>query len=493
MSSFPTGTVTFLFTDIEGSTKLWEEQTDAMRAALARHNELMQTAIDMNNGHVFKIVGDAYCAAFANPANALSAALTAQERFQAPLRTGDLSLSVRMAIHSGAAERVANDYVGPTLNRVSRLLSAAHPQQVLVSAATQGLLGHDLTQGMSLLDLGEHPLRDLRSGRIYQLAHASIRSEFPPILSLSSDKLPNNLPLQLTTFVGREQSLIDLKDLLGNSRLLTITGSGGAGKSRLMIQFAADMLGDFLDGVWLAELAPLSDPSLVSSTIAGALKLREEPGRPILATITDYLKDRSALLLLDNCEHLLDEASRVAETLVQACPKLRIITTSREALQVTGEQSYRIPSLGLPPAGDTVNLQSLEEIESVRLFVDRATLAQPSFALTESNASSVAQICRRLDGIPLALELAAARVRALSPDQIASRLDDRFRLLTGGSRTALPRQQTLRALIDWSYDLLSEKEKTLLRRLSVFAGGWTLEAAEKVCSDDAVIELKAPA
>ena len=490
MPDLPTGTVTFLFTDIEGSTKLWEDHPDAMRSALSGHNEILHNAIELHGGIVFKTVGDAFCAAFSEPAGALSAAADSQKALQSSTNKLGLPLWVRMAIHAGSAERTGDDYAGPALNRVSRLLAAAHGEQVLVSSAVQGLVGSDLSKDMSLLDVGEHRLRDLRSGRIYQLGCPGIRGEFPPIKSLESDELPNNLPEQLTTFVGREQSLADLHELLVKNRLLTITGSGGVGKSRLMIQFAAEVLGDFLDGVWLTELAPLSDTSLVASTVAGALKLREEPGRPILNTISDYLKDRSVLLLLDNCEHLLDEVAHITATLVKSCPKLRIITTSREALGEIGEQTYRIPSLGVPPAEEVKDWRSLEEIESVRLFIDRATLAQPSFQLNELNASGIANICRRLDGIPLAIELAAARVRALSPDQIASRLDDRFRLLTGGSRTALPRQQTLRALIDWSYDLLSEKEKTLLRRLSVFAGGWTLEAAEKVCSDDAVIELK---
>jgi class 3 adenylate cyclase len=479
------GTLTFLFTDVEGSTRLWDYHAEAMSAALARHDALIREAVEIHKGQVFKTMGDAFHASFADANSALGAALDFQKKLQAePILADDAKLMVRAAVHSGTAGRRDNDYFGPTLNRTARLLSAAHGEQTLVSSTTRALLDSALPEGASLRELGEHRLRDLRSDTIYQLVHPSIRSEFPPILSLGASELPNNLPEQLTSFVGREEPLGELQELLSRNRLLTITGSGGAGKSRLMLQFAADTLPDFPNGVWLTELAPLSDSALVPSAIATSLSLREEPGRPLLATITDYLKDRTVLILVDNCEHVLDEAARVVDTILRACPKVKIVATSREALGVGGEQSYRIPSLALPPTGAMPTVSELETCESVRLFLDRAMLAQPAFRLTPTNSEPIARICRRLDGIPLAIELAAARTRALAPDQIASRLDDRFRLLTGGSRTALPRQQTLRAMIDWSYDLLSPKEQALLQRLSVFAGGWTLESAEKVCADE---------
>jgi class 3 adenylate cyclase len=484
MDALP-GILTFLFTDIEGSTRLWDANAEAMSAALARHDALVRESIEAHEGAVFKTMGDAFHASFAEANAAVAAVLDLQKRLQSdPILVGDVTLKVRAAVHSGTAGRRDNDFFGPTLNRTARLLAAAHGEQTLVSSVTRALLDPMLADGASLRELGEHRLRDLRSDTIYQLVHAAIRSDFPPILSLGASELPNNLPEQLTSFVGREEALAEVKDLVSRNRLLTITGSGGAGKSRLMLQFAADVLPEFAGGVWLTELAPLSDPALVPSAIASSLRLREEPGRPLLATITDYLKERVVLLLIDNCEHVLDDAAHVVDTILRACPKVKIVATSREALGVGGEQSYRIPSLALPPAGATPPLNELESCESIRLFLDRAVLAQPSFRLTTANAEPIARICRRLDGIPLAIELAAARARALAPDQIAARLDDRFRLLTGGSRTALPRQQTLRAMIDWSYDLLSPKEQALLQRLSVFAGGWTLESAEKVCADE---------
>jgi predicted ATPase len=288
----------------------------------------------------------------------------------------------------------------------------------------------------------------------------------------------------VTSFIGRDKEIEEVKRLLETTRLLTVTGSGGAGKTRLGLQVASDLLDDTeWDGIWFVELASLADPSLVPQAAASALGVREEPGRPLIQTLTDYIQPRKILLILDNCEHLLDACAHFADTLLKSCPKLRILASSREGLGITGETTYRIPSLSVPDQKKSPTAESIAGFESVKLFVERSQSAQPGFSVTDQNAAAVSQLCVRLDGIPLALELAAARVKAMSVEQIASRLDDRFRLLTGGSRTALPRQQTLRAMIDWSYDLLSEKEKTLLNRLSVFAGGWTLEAAEKVCSD----------
>ncbi|HZO88686.1 MAG TPA: adenylate/guanylate cyclase domain-containing protein, partial [Chthonomonadaceae bacterium] len=461
------GTLTFLFTDIEGSTRLWEQHPEAMRSALARHDVLLQEAIEQHSGHVFKTIGDAFCAAFDAAPSALAAALSAQralasEDWQAPIR-----LRVRMALHTGAAEARGGDYFGPPLNRVARMLAAGHGGQVLLSQAACDLLGDALPEGVSLRDLGRHRLRDLQqSEHLYQLLHPNLPADFPPLRSLEA--FAHNLPVQLTSFIGREKEMEEIKRLLSTAHLLTLTGSGGCGKTRLALQVAADRVEEYADGVWLVELAAIADLGLVPQTVAVALGVSEEPNRPLGETLANYLRPKSLLLVLDNCEHLLTACAQLADTLLRTCPKVRILASSREGLGLLGEALYHVPSLSLPDEKRLPTLEQLSQYEAVRLFVERAVLSRPDFAVTAQNAASVVQICSRLDGIPLAIELAAARARALAVEQLAQRLDDRFRLLTGGSRTALPRQQTLRALIDWSYDLLSEAERTLLRRLSVF-------------------------
>jgi predicted ATPase/class 3 adenylate cyclase len=469
-------TLTFLFTDIEGSTRLWEEQPDAMRLALARHDVLLRGAIETNHGQVFKTVGDAFYAAFVTATDAVDAALAAQRNFlQAPRPTSQaqLDLRVRMALHTGAVEMRGEDYFGPAMNRVARLLSVAHGGQVLLSAATQELVQDDLPPGGTLRSLGQHRLRDLqRPEPIFQLLHPDLPADFPPLASL--DTLPHNLPQQVTSFIGREREMADVQALLESARLLTLTGPGGTGKTRLALQAAEELLAESgtgaqpLDGIWFIDLAPLTEPSLVPQATAAVLGIREEHGVPLTQVLAASLKPKRLLLVLDNCEHLLSACAHLADALLRACPGVRILATSREGLGIAGEQTYAVPTLPVP--------------DGVCLFVERAVSHNPGFRVTDQNAPIVAQVCHRLDGIPLAIELAAARIRALPIETIATRLDDRFRLLTGGSRTALPRQQTLRALIDWSYDLLSEPERILLRRLAVFAGGWTLEAAEAVCA-----------
>jgi predicted ATPase/class 3 adenylate cyclase len=485
MRDLPTGTVTFLYTDIEGSTRRWEEQPAAMKAAVARHDDLLGDAIAAEGGQVFRRMGDGFCAVFTTAPAAVAAALRAQRALHAGPWDAPGPVPARMALLSGVGEVRDGDYIGAHLNRIARLLAAGHGGQTLLAQSTFDLVRDTLPAGASVRDLGEHRLRDLqRPERIYQLVTVDLPADFPPLRTLET--FPNNLPIQLTSFIGREREVAEITRLLSTTRLLTLTGSGGTGKTRLALQVAADALESFADGAWLAELAPLADPDLVPHTVAAAVGAREESSRPLLATLIEHLRARRLLLLLDNCEHVIDACARMADALLRACPQVVILASSREPLGIAGEAPYRVPSLSLPSAEQPPTVATLARYEAMRLFVERAQNVQPTFALTEQNASAVADICRRLDGIPLALELAAARVRVLAVEQVAQRLDNRFRLLTGGSRTALPRQQTLRALIDWSYELLTEAERVLLRRLAVFVGGWTLEAAEEVCSGDGV-------
>ncbi|MGC4043181.1 MAG: tetratricopeptide repeat protein [Armatimonas sp.] len=487
--ALPAGTVTFLFTDIEGSTKLWEAYPEEMRVALARHDALMRHAIEIHKGHVFKTVGDAFCAAFPTAPEALTAALKAQQALVQEVWPTPVTIKVRMALHTGAVESRDNDYFGQPLNRVARLLSTGYGGQSLLSRVTYDLVRDFLPQQTALRDLGEHRLKDLaRPEQIFQLIHPGLPGEFPPLKSLDSVSLPNNLPQQVTSFIGREKELTRVQEALSKSRLLTLTGAGGSGKSRLSLQAAADVLEQYPDGIWLVELAPLADAALVAQTVASVLGVKEQAGQPITQALTGVLKEKNLLLLLDNCEHLLAACSQLVAALIRACPHITVLATSREALGIGGEQIYRVPSLSLPnpKASAAATAESLSQFEAVRLFIDRAQAVRPDFVVTNASAPALAQLCFRLDGIPMAIELAAARVRSLAVEQINDKLDSRFRLLTGGDRSALPRQQTLRALIDWSYDLLADSEKTLLARLSVFAGGWTLEAAEAVVGFDPI-------
>lgn len=478
----------FLFTDIEGSTRLWEIFPQAMSLALARHDQILRQQIENEQGRVFKTVGDAFCAVFEQPQAALKAAVKIQEVLFAEDWTTyglpqDKPLRVRVALHSGLAEKRDDDYFGPTLNRVARLLATGYGGQILLSQTMVTCLTTQITQDLSLRDLGEHRLKDLvQPEHIYQLVVNDLPEQtFPELKSLN--RWPNNLPVQLTSFVGREHEITEVKDLLKNTHLLTLMGTGGAGKTRLSLQVGAELLENYRDGVWLVELAPVVDPALLPNALAQVFGVREDSQRPIISSLIDYLRNREVLILLDNCEHLIAAAASAAESLLRSCPEVRILATSREALGIPGEVTWRIPSLSLPRNSDEVaSLDAVLNYEAVRLFIDRVRAAKPSFLITPQNMDAVIQICQRLDGIPLALELAAARIRIFSVEQLAERLQDRFKLLVGGSRTALPRQQTLRALVDWSYDLLSEQERTLLQRLSVFSGGWSLEAAEAVAT-----------
>jgi predicted ATPase/class 3 adenylate cyclase len=476
MHNLPSGPVTFLFTDIEGSTQLWETHPEDMKDALAEHDSILQTAIKSNNGHVIKMTGDGIHGVFEKASDATQATLAAQRNLQALIHK--LPIRVRMGLHTGEAELRANDYYGQALNRAARIMAVGHGGQILLSTVTAELVREHLPAEISLLDLGEHRLRDLvQPEHIFQIQAPDLPRNFPSLTSLNA--FPNNLPLQLTSFIGRQREMQEAGKLLASARLLTLIGPGGTGKTRLSLQLAAEQLSEFKDGVWLVEFAPLTDPALIVSTISSVLGLREVPGVPLLTVLIDYLRAKSLLLIFDNCEHLIEASAQTADQFLRACPQLKIIASSREALGVVGETVYRVPSLSLPDASS----DALMGFEATRLFIERATKSEPRFHLTDHNASSIAQICRRLDGIPLAIELAAARVKIFTPEQIAERLDDRFKLLTGGSRTALPRQQTLRALIDWSYQSLNETEQCSLRRLAVFSGGWTFEAAEAVINE----------
>jgi predicted ATPase/class 3 adenylate cyclase len=483
---------TFMLTDIEGSTRLWEERPAAMGPALAIHDGLLRSAIETAGGEVVKTLGDGFLAVFADPSVAVTAAIEAQRSL------GDISwgetgpLRVRMGIHTGAAETRDGDYFGPSLNRGARILAIGHGGQVLTSAVTAMLAREGVGPGIDFIDRGSHRLRDIdRPEQIFQVVAPDLPQTFPPLRSLSTRR--SNLPTQITSFVGREAELAELTRSLERARLVTLIGTGGTGKTRLMLEAAAGLVDRFPDGVWLAELAPLTDASQIGAEVARALGAPDVPGQPALEVATEFLAAKDLLLLVDNAEHLIDPVAEMAGRLLAHAPGLRMLVTSREALAIPGEVMLQVPSLVCPAIGRggpsatgvDESLDAQAGTEAVRLFTERAEAVLPSFELTPASIGSVVEICRRLDGIPLAIELAAARVSSMSPEEIARGLGDRFRLLAGGRRTSVPRQQTLHALIDWSWDLLTEDDRRLLRRLSVFTGGWTVESAAAITSGDA--------
>jgi predicted ATPase/class 3 adenylate cyclase len=491
MIDLPDGIITFLFTDIEGSTRLWEHDPEVMRESLIRHDQFIESIIHQHGGILVKPrgEGDSHFAVFARATEAVTTAVILQQLLVTEFWYADNPLKVRIALHTGEADLRDNDYYGTVVNRCARLRSIGHGGQILLSQATYELVRDDLPADVTLRYMGTHRLRDLqRPERVFQLLHPNLPAEFPPLRSLNT--IPNNLPQQLTSFVGREHEMKEVIQLLKTTRLLTLTGTGGCGKTRLALQVSAELLENYPDGVWFIDLAPITDPNLIPQAVAKVLSVKEEAGRPLPDTLLDFLKNKTTLLVFDNYEHLIVARGLLAVLLQNSNPTLQVLTTSREILSIVGEVVWRVPSLSTPSLNHLPPLESLTQYEAVRLFIERAMLARPSFTVTNANAPAVAQICQRLDGIPLAIELAAARVRILSVEQINQRLNERFRLLTGGSRNLLPRQQTLRALIDWGYNLLTVTEQQLFRRLSVFLGGWTLEAVETICTGDGIDELE---
>lgn len=491
MSFLPTGVVTFLFTDIEGSTRLWEQHPNLAPGVMAQHDEIIEEAVERSHGVIVRPrgEGDSRFAVFGLARDAILAAAAIQSALQAQIWPTSQPLRVRIAVHTGEADLYMGDYYGSAVNRCARLRAIAHGGQILVSLVTAQLVRDNLPAGMILIDQGEHRLKDLvRPEHVYQVGVPGLPTDFHQLTSINS--FSNNLPIQLTSFIGREREMAEAKERLAAARLLTLIGSGGTGKTRLALQLGAELLPSFADGVWLVEMAALTDPSLISQTIADVFDLRQQPGTSLTEVLVDHLRAKNLLLIMDNCEHLVEACAELAGQLLCACGHIQLIVSSREVLGISGEMVYRIPSLSLPGLEQGTSA-ALANCESVKLFAERARAVNPKFALSDQNAPFVAQVCQRLDGIPLALELAAARAAVFSVEQIAARLDNRFQLLVGGSRTALPRHQTLRALIDWSYDLLSDDEQALIRRLSVFAGGWTLEAAESLVSSHDVLTLLA--
>jgi predicted ATPase/class 3 adenylate cyclase len=493
--------LTFLATDIEGSRQLWDRYPEAMRTALARHDALLRQAVEMYHGTIFRSTDGAMQAAFSAASYAAAAALAAQRSLIGE-QWGVIPMQVRMALHSGPALEKNGLYFGETVTHLAYLLKAAHAGQILLSQGVRGQLENDPQP--ELCDLGVHGLQDLYSAETcFQLIAPGLPSEFPPLRSLHT--YPNNLPVQVTSFIGREKEIAEIgRLLLGNSgsdfpnvhsitsspasRVVTLVGVGGTGKTRLALQAASFWLENYPDGAWLVEMGALVDPELVPQMIAKELGVCHQSRQNLPNALADYLHSRQMLLVLDQCEYLLDACSQIAETLTRTCLNLKILATSREALRIPGETIFHMPPLSLPardPEQDeTPTPADYAQSDAVALFVERASRVQPDFQLTGHNAPLVAQICERLDGQPLAIELAAMRVNTLPIEGIAARIENRFRLLTGSPRTPLSNPQSIRAIIDWSYDLLSPSERTLLDRLAVFAGGWTLEAVTEICTDD---------
>jgi predicted ATPase/class 3 adenylate cyclase len=474
-------TLTFLFTDIEGSTALLQRVgEDVYAQVLADHHGLIRSGLAAHGGEEVDTQGDGFFAVFSSPKACVAAVAEMQQAVAAHAWPAGEHVRVRMGVHTGEASKAATGLVGLDVHRAARVAAVAHGGQVLLSESAAVLARDWLPPGTALRDLGVHRLKDLgRPEQIFQLCVAGLQGEFPPLRSLGNPALANNLPAQLAKFIGRQRELSQVRALVGSSRLVTLTGAGGSGKTRLSLQVAADLLDGSGDGVWLAELAAVSDEEAVVPAICGALGMAGR-GQPNLETLVDALAPQDVLIVLDNCEHLIGPCAKTAEAVLRRCPRVHLLVTSREPLGIGGETVYRVPPLSLPAAGDG-DVTVAEPSDAVTLFAERAREQGASLVVDEETGPLVASICRRLDGMPLAIELAAARLRSMSLAVLRDRLDQRFRLLTGGSRTALPRQQTLRATVEWSHSLLAAPEQVLLRRLSVFAESFDLDAAEAVC------------
>jgi predicted ATPase/class 3 adenylate cyclase len=483
--------IVFLFTDIEGSTERWDRHAEAMTHALRLHDTIVRGAIEEHGGCVFKTIGDAFCAAFAHGQGALAAAIAIQRRLGAADFAAVDGVRVRVALHAGSADERDSDYFGPAVNRVARILSIGHGEQILLSQAAAELVLPHFSDAIELRDLGRHTLKGVSEReQILQLVVPGLRHEFPALTSI--DAHPGNLPRQLTAFVGRESERAEIAALVTQERLVSLAGPGGIGKTRLALQVAQDVLEGFEHGVWLIELASISGSGLVGAGAAAALGLKPATQQSAAETLLAYLKAKDILLVFDNCEHVVADAANLVDEILRECPRARVMATTRERLGIAGERVYRTPSLSAPAVESSTTLTANDAMHygAIALFVELATAARGGFALDDETAPVVAEICRRLDGIALAIELAAARVKVLTIKQLADRLGDRLHVLTGGRRTALPRQQTLRAMIGWSYELLSELERTLFRRLAIFSGGFTLDLMTSACCDATISEFE---
>jgi predicted ATPase/class 3 adenylate cyclase len=489
MMGLPTGTVTFLFTDIEDSTRLLQDLgVDRYERLQEKHASILRRAIAGGGGTVVRIDGDSFFAAFPTSSGALQAAISSQRQLALERWPGGAAIRVRMGLHSGMGRLGGGDYVGIDVNRAARIAAAGHGGQVVISEATRGLVEHDLPDGAVLRDLGHHRLKDIaHREHLFDLVIDGLPSEFPTLRTL--DVRPNNLPFQLSSFVGRDVEMAETIRLLNQHRLVTLTGPGGTGKTRLALTAGRELLPSFADGVFLVDLASLVDPGQVCPAISRALGVREEPGTDLIDTLVDRVMGNDLLLILDNFEHLLD-AGPLVEEVLRRVAGVRVLVTSRTPLGLDGEQELPVPPLNLPDPLDLPALQALVEYDAVALFLDRAREARPGFEVTPENAAPLAEICMRLDGLPLAIELAASRVNVLSPQAILSRLGRRLDLLTTTARHVPERQRTLRGTTDWSYELLEKPERRLFARLSVFTGGTDLEAAEAVCNPAEELELR---
>jgi len=483
------GSSTFLFTDIEGSTPLWERHEGLMRLATARHDTLLEARIRAHGGRqvAARGEGDSLFAVFPNADAAVSAAVAIEEALVGEPWPAETPIKVRIGLHTGKAEQRTHNYYGPDVNRCARIRGLGHGGQILLSSVTTDLVRSLLPPGATVRSLGVHSLKGIaQPEEVYQLQYPGLPADFPPLYSPEAAR--HNLPLALSSFIGREREQGEVMAMMAEARLVTLMGSGGSGKTRLALAVAGDLVDHFPEGVWLAELAALGDPALIPGVVAQAVDTRESHARTPLEALIHHLRRRQVLLVLDNCEHLIGACASLAAALLRACPGLQILATSREPLGVTGERRYRVPSLPLPNLAHLPSTSLLTSFPSVRLFVARAKDRRPDFELTVENAQAVAEVCARLDGMPLGIELAAARVGAMEVEAIRARLNDRFRLLTGGPREAMPRQRTLRAALDWSFDLLSGPERAVLTALAVFPGVFTLEAAEAVCAGPGLVD-----